>query len=366
MMPAATFSWEDSVAWIKPQFTRGQVNRAGRALIESGDPVERARARVILGNWRSAHGYPLNALTMTLRNRAAEVSSVADVAQRVKRLVSIEHKLLRRPHERATQMQDIGGCRAVVPSIQGVEALATIYRNRPSRVFRLHKSDDWIGGPKHTGYRSLHLVYKYFSPSKPEWENMRLEVQIRSQEQHVWATAVEAVGLFTGQDFKAGEGDEKWLRFFQLMAHVGAVAEGAAPVRGVPDTHEAFYDELEFLWHDLDVEALLTGWATAFEYLRDTRAARPHTFRFLLHLDAEHYRLHVYEFTRGEELEATESLSTLEAKYLDDPLNHVVLVSASDIRAVEKSYPAFFADTTRFREGARHAVENRQQLELSL
>ena len=334
--------------------------------MESSDSVERAKARLVVGNWRSAHGYPLNALAMTLKNRAAEVAGSAEVAQRVKRLVSIEHKLLRRPHERVTQMQDIGGCRAVMPSMRDVDALAGIYRHRPSRVFRLHKEDNWIDNPKSTGYRSLHLIYKYCSTSKPEFENMRLEVQIRSQEQHVWATAVEAVALFTGHELKAGEGPDDWLRFFQLMAHVGAVTEGAAPVQGVPSTNAVFYGELEHLWYALDVDTVLTGWASAFEYLRDGRTARPDTFRFLLHLDAGHYRLHMYPFTRSEELDAAEALASLEAQYLDDPLNHVVLVTAGDIRAVEKSYPAFFADTTRFREMARRAVEERHQLVLPL
>ena len=152
------------------------------------------------------HGYPLNALTTTLRQRAGRVTDSFLVASRLKRLVSIEHKLLRRQQVRATQIQDIGGCRVVLSSMKEVQALYTIYQKRSSRVFFRHRVDDYIERPKRdTGYRSLHMVYIYDSPRKPIYRNMRVELQIRSQLQHAWANAVETVAFFEGHDLKAGE-----------------------------------------------------------------------------------------------------------------------------------------------------------------
>lgn len=42
---------------------------------------------------------------------------------------------------------------------------------------------------------------------------MQREMQIRTASQNVWASSVELCGFFRNQDFKSGEGDERWLRF---------------------------------------------------------------------------------------------------------------------------------------------------------
>jgi len=56
---------------------------------------------------------------MTLIKRAKKIDKQAIIAQRLKRLPSIDAKL--RQHAswmKLTQMQDIGGCRAIVRSVQ--------------------------------------------------------------------------------------------------------------------------------------------------------------------------------------------------------------------------------------------------------
>jgi len=40
-----------------------------------------------------------------------------------------------------------------------------------------------------------------------------IEIQIRSKLQHIWATAVETVGFFTGQAIKSNEGEKEWNDF---------------------------------------------------------------------------------------------------------------------------------------------------------
>ena len=208
------------MAWVEPRFTRGEVNRAGKAILQSNDPVALDSAREILKNWRSAHGFPLNGMTRTLNNRAVKLAPRRHlIAQRLKRLVSIENKLSRRTMVRATQIQDVGGCRIVLSTMSELRKMRLVYEQGNSRVFHLHRTDDYITNPKASGYRSLHLVYRYDSKGGPQWRNMRVELQMRSRLQHAWATAVETVAFFEGQDLKASEGSEDWLRFFTLAAH---------------------------------------------------------------------------------------------------------------------------------------------------
>jgi hypothetical protein len=68
-------------------------------------------------------------------------------------------------------------------------------------------------------------------------DDRRIEVQIRTRLQHSWATAVEAVGLFRGEDLKGNQGSADWLRLFQLMSLEFAVAEGFPELRDVPPRH---------------------------------------------------------------------------------------------------------------------------------
>jgi hypothetical protein len=59
------------------------------------------------------------------------------------------------------------------------------------------------------------MVYKFRgSGEEAVYNGRRVEVQVRTQLQHSWATAVEAVGLFRREDLKAGRGDLDWLRLF--------------------------------------------------------------------------------------------------------------------------------------------------------
>ena len=93
------------------------------------------------------------------------------------------------------QMQDVGGCRVIVSGMIrfGIESdyQAGNTKHEISRV------NDYIEGPKPDGYRCGHLVFKFCGTGNDVvYNRQRIEMQIRTQLQHAWATAVEAVGLF--------------------------------------------------------------------------------------------------------------------------------------------------------------------------
>ena len=86
--------------------------------------------------------------------------------------------------------------------------------------------DDYISAPKASGYRGVHLMYRYKSDKKKTiYNDLKIEMQIRSRYQHAWATAVETVGIFVGQALKTSMGDDRWLRFFALMGSAIAIRE---------------------------------------------------------------------------------------------------------------------------------------------
>ena len=348
------------MAWIKPEHSRRAVDRAGKTLLRPSRAHDRQEARLILGNWRSAHGYPLHALAMTLRNRSLAIGDGKHiVTQRLKRLVSIERKLQRLSYN-ATQIQDLGGCRVILPSITEVRELQNTYRNGRSSVFELMRQYDYIDRPKDSGYRSLHLVYRYDSPNMPGWKYMRVELQIRSVIQHTWATAVEAASFLTGDDLKASEGDAKWLRFFVLMSNWMSMME-QSPL--VPDVHvdlERLLGGIANLARELDVYSCLESGAAARQLLPRYAKRFSGARDFLVHLDSEKRTIRVRPFREGGA--AAEAYSQLEIEYAGKEKQHVVLVNADSLDSVRKGYQGFFSDTKLFLEAVRGAEEAREEL----
>lgn len=101
--------------WIKPKYSKADINRAGDILIsESASEGQTNDALEILNNWRAIHSYPMHVFKVRLKNKALLVDQKALTVQRLKRFPSIINKLQRKyngrpPTMKLSQMQDIGG-----------------------------------------------------------------------------------------------------------------------------------------------------------------------------------------------------------------------------------------------------------------
>jgi len=147
--------------WAKPEYERYEVDAAGVNLIDTDAAIfERIEAVDIVNNWRSAHYFPLNAIQIGLRQKARQIKCRCLVAQRIKRRAAIEEKLRRLTWLSLSDMQDIGGCRAVVWSVRRVNDLVKTHKSSRSKHELIHE-DDYIAKPKRSGYRSHHLIYHY-------------------------------------------------------------------------------------------------------------------------------------------------------------------------------------------------------------
>jgi len=83
--PVPEESGDDFVGmnWTQPKHSRGTVDRSGKAICNCAMIADRDLHLEIVDNWRSAHSYPLHAMTMSLRNRASSVDQDALIAQRL-------------------------------------------------------------------------------------------------------------------------------------------------------------------------------------------------------------------------------------------------------------------------------------------
>ena len=135
-------------------------------------------------------------------------------------------------------MQDIGGCRAIVSSVDEVRKLSNNMEGSRTKN-GLDHIDNYVEKPQRSGYRGIHHIYRFNTNAVPECNGLKIEVQLRSPLQHALATAVETVGTFTRQALKSSQGSEEWLRFFQLMGTVVATRERTGFVPDTPvDRHE--------------------------------------------------------------------------------------------------------------------------------
>lgn len=192
--------------------TTSQVNRAGKTLRDwlSSDalvtgPDEEAALEVLL-DYRAAHATPLIKANNGLRSMIKTEGLAVEVSQRLKRAATILDKLGREPTMALSRMQDIGGCRAILPTVADVRAVQQrLSKNRPPvRV------SDYIVSPRASGYRAVHVVVAY--------DGRCIEVQLRTRLMHEWAVAVERLGGRMGEDLKAGHGPREVLEWLETVS----------------------------------------------------------------------------------------------------------------------------------------------------
>jgi len=341
------------MAWAVPEHSRGAVDRAGRTLIDTSVSYARMeRAYDVINNWRSSHSFPLNTFQTTLRWNARAVDSRAIVAQRIKRLSSIEAKLTRFSWLTLSEMQDIGGCRAVVGSVRSVRRLVSRYKTSSIRHI-LDDHDDYIEKPKNSGYRGIHLIYRYVSDKKETYNHLKVEMQFRSPLQHAWATAVETVGTFTRQALKASRGEKEWLTFFKLMSSVLAAREKTPPVPGTPKGLRLI-TALKHYARELDVASRLRAYGAALNEAPTRKTRDAHYF--LMELDPGAHRVIVTGYKMGELHQASEDYLSAERSIAGRPGAEAVLVSVESIAALRRAYPNYFLDTRVFLRALQDAL----------
>jgi hypothetical protein len=308
-------------------------------------------ALTVISNWRSAHSRPLYTFRFGLRRYAEVIDPSVLVAQRIKRLSSIALKLEIRPKMRLSQMQDIGGCRAVVNSVADVKRLHERYKNSEIK-HKLVSTDDYIAVPKPSGYRSLHLVYSYYSDRKKTHNGLKIEIQIRSQLQHAWATAVETVGTFIRQALKSSIGEDDWLRFFALMGTALAEREDSAPVPDTPTGSHELRTELREYAKKLDVTARLQAYGEALHSIETLPAEADY---YLLELDPSLMQIKVTGFKQKDLAVATNAYLAVE-KNIQGSNSDAVLVSVDSMTSLRRAYPNYFLDTNLFVEAVKAAI----------
>lgn len=202
---------------------------------------------------------------------------------------------------------------------------------------------DYISNPKKSGYRGVHLVYRYFSDRKDTYNKIKIKLQIRSHLQHIWATAVEVADAFTGQALKSSLGGPDWLRFFALMSSYIAQIEGTVSVPGTPSELDELRKEIQILDNKLNVRHSLHIWHAALELPEEIRS--PGAQYYLLQLNISHKTITVESFDKKALQQAHAAYARAER---DTGKPNVVLVSVDSMESLKRAYPNYFLNAHAF------------------
>lgn len=210
-------------------YSKAKVDAAGRTWLEyallsdrelkarlavPGTPEALVEANEIIEWWRREHAYPLTKVNAKIRHYLAPHGR-PKITQRLKKWPTIIDKLQRHGTMRLSAMQDIGGLRVVLPNQDRVDSVADRLR-RNWRTW-LVAEDDYVREPKESGYRAIHLVVLQ--------NDRRIEIQLRTPWQDLWAQSAEEDTARLGLGLKFGLGPADLREYYRLMADVMAARE---------------------------------------------------------------------------------------------------------------------------------------------
>jgi ppGpp synthetase/RelA/SpoT-type nucleotidyltranferase len=326
-------------------FSNNQINKAGKILaseeIDNGS-AEFIQALDTINAWRSEHRYALEMFGNLLMEKARAIDINFVFASRLKKIVSIKEKLRREPNMQLSGMQDIGGCRLIFTRIEDVyEMVNTLLSMGGKHV--LKRKTDYIETPRASGYRCYHLIYEYHNGGTVA-ENLKIEIQIRSYLQHIWATSVESASIIAKAPLKSGKGAEYWLEFFRLVSSYFALQERRPLTPGTPKTKIEILDRIRNLDSEQNILAQLDTlnlWIKRTDPDRRTDA-----------FSASYFLLRIDE-NKENDADSTpfEDFDKAYEAYVEAEKSkgkNAVLVSTNSAETLRRAYPNYFVDIDNF------------------
>jgi hypothetical protein len=342
-------------------YSKKHIDRSATSIRKKICGPERDLAIEVIQNFREYHLYPLMLVKNHLQRTANIINPKIIIARRLKRLPTIINKLERPTLDgeesnriKITRMQDIAGCRAIVNNLDELNSLQKKLLNSRS-VHKIIRVRNYLT-PKESGYGGIHLIYSCFEDHEGDhdWKKTNVEVQLRTQLQHAWATTLEIIDTLENIQLKTSHnGHDDWRRFFYLSGCLVAHHEKAC-IYSEQDIW-AFKEELVALFCKLDFNLKLAKNTFAIKFA-NTSINKPskkyNNGMCLISLIEKTNKTNSYDvkvelFTTKDSAYAIKKYNNYE---LDNSINFCALVSVQDAKNLKKAYPNYFGSTALFRQ----------------
>lgn len=333
------------------QPTKEKVNAAGAFLLAAPPfrPLEMRRARSTIDAWRREHQGLIPAFRKLIDEAATHITDPVLIGARLKRLPTIEDKLSRYRKIPLADLQDIAGTRVIVPTREQVIALAAALPRKANGFERIDTSE-YMKRPKRSGYAGVHFIYQYHASGADDatMDGLKIELQVRTQRQHYWATTIEVVGMFRDEMLKAGKGDSDWLRLFVLAGSAIARSEGGRVGTNVPQDPAEFDAEFRTLKTKLNAFNKLSAYTVAERSGMFGDGDTPQFYVMTFNLLTK--EVEIATFPPQSVGKALNRYRLKEEEHQGDSNFDTVFVGSDSVQELREAYPNYFADTKGFVE----------------
>jgi len=332
-----------------PQYSRSKIVKAGKVISnnDEGSP-EFMEYLPVVDNWRASHAYALDVISGIVSEVIRDDEN-SFVVHRLKRLDSIIGKLKRTENTGLFRMQDLGGCRVVVDELDKVFIyVGKIKEDLIKHGHEIVKEYNYIERPRSvSGYRSHHIVVKFHCTETPLFDNMLIEIQIRTKLEHVWATAVEMMDIISEETLKAGTGKTEYMRFFKLVSALFSISEKTPVVEGVDNNEEVIIEEIYEIDRLEHIRDKLATYNQALQLIDTNRKDDDKYGYYLLIINRIEHTIRILPFEKDNVERATTAYQELE-KEKKKNREDVVLISVNSIENITAAYPNYFLMTYDF------------------
>lgn len=174
---------------------------------------------------------------------------------------------------------------------------------------------------------------------------MLIEIQFRTHLQHLWATAVETMGLFTKEAIKSGQGPQDIRRFFVLVSALFSIRESQPIVPDVINDTDEIIHEIEALNATHNYLGFLSGIRVAVDVQKQKGNKKDGYCILVLNYNTN--LLRIMSFKSSEFERANEIYNSIERTRAESKID-AVLVRVSSFSELKKAYPNYFSDIEEF------------------
>jgi putative GTP pyrophosphokinase len=314
--------------------SKSKIDKIGNLLKK--DLVTEEKELQDLLSWRNSFSGLLDYYFKKLRD-GPHADQYLSMAKRLKRIESIRIKLQRYKTMRLSTLQDIAGVRIVLKDKKSLSSVFASIRGAKTK-HTLKRVDDYDARPKQDGYRGVHLVYESY--------DKMIEIQLRTELEHIWATAVEVYGALQLTSFKTGEGDDSWKEFFQYLSSYFAILEENRPL----EAHEKLSNQqikirLRRVAKKNKVIERLNAASSGIDIIVNKRSRGRSGKYALLELDLLKGVSRIDIFSKKEVPIAIKEYTERELAMTPEDGKNLVFVNIENLESIQKAYPNYFLDT---------------------